>query len=349
MTGAQLAATERLRVVLVSDAFAPALDPAAETSRQVCDALLAAGHEVLVLTATPGGASSYRNARVLRTRKVPPVSTIRAQITQFSPDVVQVLHPRTLGGSAMRALEHTGVPLVVLDPTPLHPRVGTTLSSTRGGARRLGMVGLESRVWTPGVRADEHHPGLRSSDLHDAWARAASPDGPRTVVGYAGPVGAATAKSVRRLVRIAEHDAVRLVVLGRGPGTPVLKQAGARIVGECSGLELARGLASLDVFVQPRKHESGLTVIRKALASGVPVVAFGTAAVSEIVSSGRNGVLVDPREGRTGLRDAVARLAADRDQRAELASRARASVADRSWADATAELLEIYRPLRAAV
>lgn len=345
MTGVQLAATEGLRVVLVSDTFAP--DPAAETSRQVCDALLAAGHEVLVLTAT-AGAGSYRNARVVRARKVPSVVAIRSRIVAFAPHVVQVLHPRALGSSAMRALEHTGVPLVVLDPSPLHPRAGTTLSSTRGGARRLGMVGRESRVWTPGVRADEHHPGLRSVDLHDAWARASSPAGPRTVVGYAGPVGAASAKSVRRLVRIAEHDAVRLVVLGRGPGTPVLKQAGARIVGECSGLELARGLASLDVFVQPRRHESGLTMVRKALASGVPVVAFGTAAFSEVVRSGHNGVLVDPREGRHGLRDAVARLAADPDRRSDLASRARASVAGRSWADATAELLEIYRPLRAA-
>lgn len=348
MNGARLAVTHRLRVVLVSDAFAPALDPAAETSRQVCDALLAAGHEVLVITATPGGASSYRNAEVLRARKVPPAAMIGSRIAAFSPDVVQVLHPRALGAAAMRALEHSGVPLVVLDPTPLHPRVGITLSSTPVGARRLGMVGLQSRVWTPGVRADEHHPGLRSSELHDRWARASSPDGPRTVVGYAGPVGAATAKSVRRLARIAAHDAVRLVVLGRGPGTPVLKQAGARIVGECSGLELARGLASLDVFVQPRKNESGLGVIRKALASGVPVVAFGTAAVSEVIRSGHNGVLVDPRAGRTGLRDEVTRLAADPDRRAELASRARTSVADRSWADATAELLEISRPLRAA-
>lgn len=347
MTGARLATTECLRVVLVSDTFAPALDPTAEMSRQVCDALLAAGHEVLVVTAT-AGAGTYRSARMVRLRKVPPAATIRSRIVAFDPDVVQVLHPRALGSSAMRAVEHIGVPLVVLDPSPLHPRVGTTLSSTRGGARRLGMVGRESRVWTPGVRADEHHPGLRSGDLHDAWSRASSPTGPRTVVGYAGPVGPATAKSVRRLVRIAEHDAVRLVVLGSGPGTPVLKQAGARIVGACSGLELARGLASLDLFVQPRKHESGLAVVRKALASGVPVVAFGTGAFSEVVRSGHNGVLVDPREGRAGLRDAVVRLAADPDRRAELAARARASVADRSWADATAELLEISRPLRVA-
>lgn len=336
--------TGPLRIVLVSDSFTPATDPAAETARQVCDALLAAGHQVLVLTATPGK-TSYRDVQVVRARKVLPVPTIRSTVAGFAPDVVQVLHPRALGAAAMRAVELTDVPLVVLDPTPLHPRVGTALSSTRAGAGLLGMVGIESRVWTPGVRADEHHPGLRASDLHDTWARASSPEGPRTVVGYAGPVGAVTTKSVRRLLRIAEHDALRLVVLGCGPGTSALKQAGARIVGECGGLELARGLASLDVFVQPRKHESGLAVIRKALASGVPVVAFGTAAISEVVQTGHNGVLVGSGQGRTGLRDAVAGLAADPGRRAELASRARASVAGRTWEDATAELVAIYEGL----
>ena len=98
------------------------------------------------------------------------------------------------------------------------------------------MVGTRARVWTPGVRTDEHHPGLRSIELHDAWAR----DRSTTVVGYAGPVGASTAKHVRRLAHVAALDGVRLVVLGRGPGTTTLKQAGARIVGECGGLELAR-------------------------------------------------------------------------------------------------------------
>jgi glycosyltransferase involved in cell wall biosynthesis len=337
-----------LRIVLVADTFAPGTDVAAETAREICDALLAAGHEVLVLTST-GGNRSYRSAEVLRTRKVPPMPAIRTRVSAFSPDAVQVVRPRALGTTAMRALEHTGVPLFVLDPGPLHPRVGTVLSSTRAGARLLGMVGVDARVWPPGVRVDDHHPGLRSADLHDAWARATSAEGPRVVVGYAGPVGAATTKSVRRLVRIAEHDALRLVVLGRGSGTATLKQAGARIVGACGGLELARGLASLDVFVQPRKHESGLPVIRKALASGVPVVAFETAANAEVVTSGRNGMLVAPGQGRGALRDAVARLAADPEGRAELAAHARPSVAGRTWADAVADLVGIYGPLRVAV
>lgn len=334
--------TRSLRIVLVSDTFAPAADPAAETAREVCDALLFAGHQVLVVTATPGKAG-YRTAQVVRCRTTPSTAALAATVAAFSPDAVQVVRPRTLGVAAMRATDPTGVPLFVLDPGPLHPRLGTALSSSASGARLLGMVGVESRLWTPGVRADEHHPGLRSPALHDAWARTASPGGPRTVVGYAGPVGVATTKHVRRLQRIAEHDALRLVVLGRGPGTAVLKAAGARIVGECRSLDLARGLASLDVFVQPRKHEAGLGVVRKALACGVPVVAFESAVTAEVVTDGENGLLVAPGQGRGALRDAVLRLAGDADLRAALASRARESVLARSWGDAVDDLVGLYR------
>jgi glycosyltransferase involved in cell wall biosynthesis len=162
-------------------------------------------------------------------------------------------------------------------------------------------------------------------------------------------VGASTTKHVRRLARVAGLDGVRLVVLGRGPGTATLKQAGARIAGECRGLELARALASLDVLVQPRKSEAHLGVVRKALASGVPVVTFGTASAAEVVIDGHNGVLVAPGQGRAGLGEAVAALAADPARRAALAAQARDSVAGRTWADAVAELVEICRPLAPAI
>lgn len=330
--------------MLVTDSFAPASDAVAETSRQVCDALVAEGHELLVLTTT-AGKTSYRNAEVVRLRRLPNPLALHERVAGFRPDVVQVLRPRALGVAALRAFERSGIPVAVLDPTPLAPRVGTVLASSQAGARRLGMVGVQARVWKPGVRADEHHPGLRSAELHDAWAKGGSP----IVVGYAGPVGAATTKHVRRLARIAGLDGVRLVVLGCGPGTPTLKHAGARIVGECGGLELARGLASLDVFVQPRKSESHLGVVRKALASGVPVVAFETAPTTEVVTHGHNGLLVPPGQGRSGIADAVTRLADDPGLRASLAGRARESVAGRTWADAVAELVEICRPLAAAV
>jgi phosphatidylinositol alpha 1,6-mannosyltransferase len=239
----------------------------------------------------------------------------------------------------LRVLENCNLPVVVVDPTPFTPRVGAALASSAAGVRLLAMVGVTAQLWSPGVRSDEHHPGLRSVELHRAWSRSSS-----TVVGYAGPVGEPASKHVRRLTRVAGLEDVRLVVLGSGPGTATLRSAGARVVGTCGGLELARALASLDVFVQARKNEAGFLTLRKALASGVPVVAFDTATVRDVVAHRHNGLLVPPDRGRTGISEAVALLAADPTLRARLAARARASVAGRTWADAVAELVAASAP-----
>ena len=321
-----------MRILLVSDTFAPATDPVAESTRHMADALLAAGHDLLLVTSTPGQ-RSYRGATVLRTRSRLSVAEVRAALPGFVPDVAWFLAPRATGAAVMRAVEPTGVPLLVVDPTPLHPRTGTVLATSRSGARVLAAAGIRAAVWRPGVRTDEHHPGLRSVELRNAWSKGQA----LTLVGYVGPVGQPTSKRVRRLSRIAALDGVRLVVLGGGPGTAALKAAGAKIVVTSNGLERARAIASLDLLVQARKQDTGLGPVRKALASGVPVVAFATGTAAEVVRDHENGLLV--RSGTSGLVAAVARLAADEVLRARLAGNARASVSDRSWADAVAELV----------
>lgn len=337
-----------MRILLVTETFAPASDPGAEAARHITDALIACGHEVLVFT-TGTGSDSYRGARVQRTRTLFSVTSVRRSAADFSPDIAQFLTPRAMGAATMRALDGTGIPLVVLDPTPLHPRTGTVLASSAAGARVLSTTGIQARVWRAGVRTDEHHPGLRSAELHDRWAKIGRPEGPLTVVGYVGPVGQPTTKVVRRLARIAALDGVRLVVLGCGPGTTVLKQAGAKIVGDACGLELARSIASFDLLVQPRKQDTSLSAVRKALASNVPVVAFATGAAAEVVADDRTGLLVGKTSGSGGLIDAVARLASDPVLRGRLAAHGRESVAQRTWADAIDELVGIYEPLRLAV
>lgn len=337
-----------MRILLVTESFAPAADPVAESARHISDALITAGHELLVFT-TSAGSCSYRNARVERTRTLFSAPTIRRAVHEFAPDVIQVIAPRAMGAAAMRALEPAGVPMVVLDPTPLHPRVGTVLTSSQSSARVLGTAGIQARVWQPGVRTDEHHPGLRSPELHDKWARVGKPEGPLTVVGYVGRVGQPTSKAVRRLAKVAALDGIRLVVLGCGPGTATLKAAGAKIVGDATGLELARAIASFDVLVQPRKGDASLCAVRKALASGVPVVAFGTGAAREVIEDGVNGVLVPASFGAKALTAAITGLADDAPRRAALAARARDSISGRTWTDAVSELVGIYEPLRPAV
>lgn len=339
-----------MNIVLVSETFPPAGDVPAETARQLATEYQAAGHRVLVLTSS-AGRSTHSGALVVRTTPSLSPAEVRARIDGFGADQVHLLSPGTLGVAVLRGLTGTGVPAVILDPTgpvPIRRGLDVVLAGSASAAADLAALGIRAGTWRPGVRLEDHHPGLRSAEVHDRWARAGRPDGDLCVIGHLGPVRAVTAKPTRRLLRIAALPSVRLVVIGGGPGAAVLKRAGAKVLGETTGLEAARALASVDLLVQPRKHPDGLCAVRKALASAVPVVTFATPAARELVRDGVNGLLSDPADGRRGLVAATAELAADPALRARLAQHGRVSVRELSWASAAADLLTVAAPLEPA-
>ncbi|MBV9280097.1 MAG: glycosyltransferase family 4 protein, partial [Chloroflexi bacterium] len=90
-------------------------------------------------------------------------------------------------------------------------------------------------------------------------------------------------------------------------------------------------LAAADMYVSPSRWEGfGLAVV-EAMAAGLPVVAVAAGAVTELIDSGRTGVLVPPGDipalGRA-LRD----LMGDEDARSALGRAAEAEARARfSW------------------
>lgn len=342
-----------MRIALVTESFVPHTDSVADTSRAVVDELIRAGHEVLVIAPGPGQAS-YRGARVIRARRLVPASAMTTAINEFGPDVVHVMSPRMLGALALRAAARLVLPTVVVNQhaldgaaaqwwtTRVHPRSARTLVTCSDAEKRLTAIGVGAHVWRPGVDLDDFTPTLRDEKLHQRWSK----DGSRVVVGHVGDLQ--KEKVVKRLTAIAQLPGARLVVLADGAddgaGAAALREAGAKVLDNVTGLELARGIATFDVLVQPRKKEMCVPGVRRALASGVPAVAFDAGGAADVVRHENNGLLAHKGD----LVASVDRLVKDPTLRAALAGNARASVEQRTWSDAVTELVERhYSPVLA--
>lgn len=329
-----------MRIAVVTDSFAPQSDAIAETTRQIVDGLVGQANEVLVVAPGPGQAT-YRTARVVRARRLVPASAMSTSLRAFGPDVVLAVAPKVLGALGLRAAKRLGIPSVAVNPAPGMPPADLVLTTCTAAAKRLD---VPTRRWELGVNLDEHHPGLRSDAVHDRWARVGRPDGAQVVVGHVGSLE--KEKVVQRLLAISKHPDARVVVLGDGAGADALRKAGAKVTGPVTGLDLARGVASLDLLVQPRKKELLVPGSRMALASGVPVVAFDAAGARGVVRHGRNGLLADPKRPES-IVACVAQLVEDTALRQELAGQARATMT-RTWSDAHRDLTEHLQGLTAA-
>ncbi len=104
-----------------------------------------------------------------------------------------------------------------------------------------------------------------------------------------------------------------LVVLLTGPARGFvrreLEQRGipCRHVVARSGDEVARAYHAIDVYLVTSRQEGGPKAVLESMASGVPLVSTRVGQATEIVESGRNGLLVDV-DDVDGIAEAAARV-----------------------------------------
>ena len=305
--------------------FPPSQEPVAITVTHLVDELVRRGHRPLVLTAGVGPAS-YRGVRVVRVREGDAAAVTR-ELVGYRPDLVHVADPRLLGLVALASAHRLGVPAVVTHHSVAPGHV----------ADWLGRHGVPTLPWRSGVDTDLYRPEMRSPALSEKW----STRGRLLVVGHVGAVDRPRVR--RRLAEVGRLTGVRLVAVRATAGAESLraKVPGAKVLGDVSGIDLAHAVASYDVLLQPRRKELDCHGVRRALASGVPVVGFAAGGVPDLVTHGVNGLLVDPRQPH-GMRDAVASLVGDPGLVTRLAGPARASVSGRTWTHAVDELLAVH-------
>ena len=332
------------------------------------------GHEAMVISPGTGSAQmpiAGSDARTAQLRSVPLPSYPQVRVTvastphvagllaDFAPDVVHLASPLVLGwhGQAAANLLRMptvavyqtdviayaakygvpgGAPLVASHVRRLHRRPTLTLAPSTAAAAQLRELGVDRvRMWGRGVDIERFAPNRRS----DAWRSKIAPG--EILVGYVGRLAAE--KQLEDLRVLVDLPGVRLVMIGEGPARGRLERElpGAVFTGFLGGTDLARAVASLDVFVHPGESETFCQGIQEALASGVPVVATGRGGPVDLVHNSINGWLYEPGDLRA-MRDAVADLTGDGLKARAFGVAGRRGVLGRSWAALGDQLLEHY-------
>ncbi|HMN53600.1 MAG TPA: glycosyltransferase, partial [Sphingopyxis sp.] len=124
----------------------------------------------------------------------------------------------------------------------------------------------------------------------------------------------------------------QVVVIGEGPAGDWFESRlpQAKFVGFQGGENLARALASCDIFFNPSVTETFGNVTLEAMACGLPVVAARATGSASIVKHGQTGYLVSP--GAISLfADDLERYCRDPDLRAAHGAAARAESGAYQW------------------
>ncbi|ODQ87137.1 hypothetical protein BFG51_16205 [Dietzia alimentaria] len=284
-------------------------------------------------------------------------------LRDFGPDVVHLASPFVLGAAGAAAARALDVPSVAVYQTDvagfadaygigvvadaawtwtraIHASCDRTLAPSTAAMEDLAAHGIPRLYrWGRGVDTERFSPSRRSAALHALW----SPQG-RPVVGFVGRL--APEKHVERLQSLADRSGpggdLHLVVVGDGPDRPALQAAmpHAIFTGELHGDRLGQAYATMDVFCHPGEFETFCQSIQEAQASGVPVVGPDQGGPRDLVQTGVNGVLLDPRRYAAEVSPAVDAVLADHERLAAGAPR------HRPRSDLGRDLRPALRPLR---
>lgn len=362
---------DQLRVAIVAESFLPAVNGVTNSILRVLEHLRRHGHEAIVIAPGPG-VESIDGTPIVRVpgfdlpryddlRVGLPFSRLGGVLRDFQPDVVHLAAPTMIGATAARAARRQGIPTIAVFQTDLagfarrnglgrmtgtiwnylrwvHNQADLTLAPSSPTAWMLRAHGIDNvALWGRGVDLERFDPAHRSEELHRFLTSTGE-----VVVGYVGRL--AREKQVDRMTSLTDIAGVKIVIVGDGPERRALERAmpRARFVGFQTGHELARTMATLDVFVHTGIDETFCQTLQEAMASGVATVAPAAGGPIDLVRHRETGFLWSPEAPET-LPGAVADLATDPELRARLGRAGRASAEERPWSKVLDDLVGHYR------
>ncbi|VII95161.1 Glycosyl transferase, group 1 [Arthrobacter sp. DR-2P] len=371
-----------MRIAIVAESFLPLMNGVTHSILRVLDHLQDRGDDVLVIAPSAQDAEApghVKGAEIHRLPAVPlagytnvrvamgGVYRVKRILADYAPDVVHLASPFVLGWRAVQAAHQLGIPTVAIYQTEvpsyaakygvpflenwawnrvenIHLLASRTLVPSTFALNQLRGRGIPRvRMWRRGVDTARFSPEKRD----DGWRAEVAPGG-RRIIGYVGRL--AMEKQVEDLAALVGVPNARLVIVGDGPQRAALEEAlpDAVFTGFLGGEELARAVASFDLFVHPGEFETFCQTIQEAMASGVPVVATGRGGPLDLVENSRTGWLYEPGD-LSAMRSQVLDLMGDDAKRRAFAAAAHASVQDRTWPALCAGLVRHYEDVIAGV
>ena len=368
----------KLDIAFVTETYPPEVNGVAMTVGRLVEGMRQRGHRVEVLRprqgeADAGGEHDVPFAGIALPGYpglqfgLPAGGALRRRWRQRRPDLVHVVTEGPLGWSAVAAARRLGIPVTSgfhtnfdrysvhyglgwLRPAVaaylrmLHRRTRATLVPTAALAAELAGEGVPGvRVVGRGVDTVLFDPARRSAELRARWGVAG--EGP--VCLYVGRL--APEKNLALVEKCFAalqvwHPAARLVWVGDGPSARKLAQEHPEhhFAGMRTGEDLAAHYASADFFLFPSLSETYGNVVAEAMASGVPVLAYRSAAAAELVVDGDNGRVVAPGDEKAFVEAALWALE-DGERLRRMGERARSAMLSRGWPDVVASFERAVR------
>jgi glycosyltransferase involved in cell wall biosynthesis len=357
----------RLRLSYVTETFPPEINGVAATVVRFVEHLRERGWEVDLVRPRQPHEAAREVADELLTRGLPlPMypdlrlglvrsASLAARWRAARPALVHVATEGPLGSAAIKAARALGLPVTSDFRTNFHAysrhyRLGWAEGMVLSYLRRFHNRTRRCFVPTPtlkgeleragfervavvgrGIDTRRFSPALRSTALRASW----DVDDATPVLLYVGRL--APEKNVA--LAFAAHRALarralpaRLVVVGDGPLRETLERQhpDAIFAGPRRGEDLARHYASADVFLFPSLTDTFGNVVLEALASGLLVVAYDSAAAGLHLRAGANGLPVTPGD-EAGFVAAATDAATHLPRLAHLRVAARATAESLRW------------------
>jgi len=361
-----------LRLALLSDWYAPRLGGLELHLQDLAHRLRTAGHEIIVITPTPGpGEIDGIQVRRIEARRLPGAGVVYTRqglhqigeaLAEAHVDVVHahvsIVSPAALGGAAQA--QSRGIPTAIT----FHSYIPRT--RILAGAVRLAFgtddwpacyTAVSNRVAREVRPITDGRPlGILPNGVDVGfWRIAPKPRAHPTVEllsvmrlnAKKRPVALAAIMS--RVMHMLTTDVdVRLRIVGDGPERRALQREinhrGLRdrveLLGSCTRAEIRELLAETDLFVLPTVRESFGLAALEARCAGVPVVAMAGSGVAEIIDHGRGGLLARS-DGEMAMQ--VLTLIRDPFRRQSMAQHNRETTPPHDWPAVIAAHEAVYR------